>query len=123
MPRTVRPALGELPVLVAESAGLDGAAGSVGPGIKEEHDGFTLEGGESDRLSVLVGQGEVGSFLVDVHDYVSIPQMEAGRHAGGGGGGAFAGGGGRSGGGRRSRSARLRGRWRCWRRMRTGSGG
>ncbi len=75
--------------MVAESAGLDGASGSVGTGVEEEHDGFTLEGGERDWISVFVGQSEVGSFLVDVHDHVSIPQNEAGRHAGDGDGGDF----------------------------------
>jgi len=79
----------EFCVLIAESAGFDGAAGGVGPGIEEEHDGFTLEGGESDWLSVFVGQSEVGSELVDVHEQISIPQSDAGRHADNGDCGVF----------------------------------
>lgn len=47
--------------MVAEAAGLYGASGSVGAGVEEERYGFTLQGGESDGLSVFVGQCEVGS--------------------------------------------------------------
>ena len=46
---------GELAVIVAESAGLGGAAGGIGARVKEQDNGFTLKRGERDRLSVFVG--------------------------------------------------------------------
>ena len=52
---------------VAEAAGLDGTAGGVGAGVEEENDGFIGEIGEIDGLAVLVLEGEVFDFIVDLH--------------------------------------------------------
>src|SRR6185312_16076189 len=46
----------ELRKVVAKLAGLDGAAGGVGLGVEEEHDGFALEVRERDGVAVLVGR-------------------------------------------------------------------
>src|SRR5216683_1747920 len=56
---------------VAEAAGLDGAAGSVGAGVEEEDYGFALEISEGDVFSVLVLEGEVFDDVVGLH---GLPQ-------------------------------------------------
>lgn len=52
--------------LVAEAAGLHGAAGGVGAGIEEEDDGFSGEVADTNGVAVLVGEGEVGEEIVDL---------------------------------------------------------
>jgi hypothetical protein len=52
---------------VAEAASLNGAAGGVGPGVKEEDDGFAGEVGEVDGVLRIVLESEVGYFFVQLH--------------------------------------------------------
>ncbi len=52
---------------VAEAAGFDGAAGGVGARVEEEDYGLALEVGEGDFFAILVLEGEVFYFVVDLH--------------------------------------------------------
>ena len=52
---------------VAEATGFDGAAGGVGAGVEEEDYGLPLKVGEVDGLAVLILEGEVFYFVVDLH--------------------------------------------------------
>ena len=42
--------------MIAELAAFGGAAGGIGFGVKVEYDGFSLQGGEFERLAGFVGQ-------------------------------------------------------------------
>ena len=57
---------------VAETAGFDGAAWSIGAGVEEEDYGFAFEVGEVDGLVVLVLEGEVFYFVTDLHVVYSV---------------------------------------------------
>ena len=57
---------------VAEAAGFDGAAGSVGARVEEEDYGLAFEVGEGDVFAVLVLEGEVFYFVVDLHVIFSV---------------------------------------------------
>jgi hypothetical protein len=52
---------------IAEAAGLNGAAGSIGAGIKEEDYGGAFEVGEGDVFAVLVLESEVFYFVAEFH--------------------------------------------------------
>src|ERR1035437_1283848 len=58
---------------IAETAGLDGAAGRVSPGVKEQHDGLARVVREA-YSRILIGlQREVRNFLIQFHG--EIPRM------------------------------------------------
>jgi hypothetical protein len=81
-PQNDQSGLLQLAVCVAEPARFDGSARSVGLGIEEQHHVVAAELGERSRVSVLVGQSEVGSFRFDFHVALSIPQIAESRHCG-----------------------------------------
>ena len=51
---------------VAEGAGLDGASGGIGAGVKVEHDYFSAQGFQRNIVAVLVVQSELGGLIIDV---------------------------------------------------------
>ena len=52
---------------IAEAAGFDGAAGSVGAGIEEENDGLAFEVRERNVFAILILQGKVFYFVAGFH--------------------------------------------------------
>jgi hypothetical protein len=57
----------ELLERIAEAAGFDGAAGSVGARIEKENDGFAFEVRERDVFAILILQGKVFYFVAGFH--------------------------------------------------------
>src|ERR1035441_8218068 len=55
---------------VAEAAGLNSAARSIRPGIKEEYDGLASVVGQAYGFILIGLQGEIGNFLVQFHGEV-----------------------------------------------------
>jgi hypothetical protein len=52
---------------IAEAAGFNGAAGSVGARIEEENDGLAFEVGEGDVIAILILQGKIFYFVAGFH--------------------------------------------------------
>jgi hypothetical protein len=52
---------------VAEAAGLDGAAGGIGPRVEKEDYGFASEVGKGDFFAVLILEGEIFYFVAGFH--------------------------------------------------------
>ena len=67
MPSTMAPAALEFFEGVAEAAGLDRAARSVGSGIKEEDDGLAGEILEVNGIFLVILKRKIGNFLVEFH--------------------------------------------------------
>jgi len=61
-----------LSIGVAELAGLDGAAGSIGSRIKIEHDVFSAKILERNFFTILVGQSKVRGFIIDIDGHGSV---------------------------------------------------
>jgi hypothetical protein len=76
--RSLGSELGELAGQVAEVAAFLRSAGRHGLGVEEQHDGTGLdEVGQVDRGAVLVGGGEVGNLISDVHENQPTGDPEA----------------------------------------------
>ena len=69
-----QPGLLEFLVCVAKLARLNDSTRGIGFRIEEEHHGLSPELFEGSRVSVFVGEGKLGSFVVGFHIALSIPQ-------------------------------------------------
>jgi hypothetical protein len=57
---------------VAKAAGLNGAAGSIGLGVKEEYHWFSGKVRQADGLLVLILECEIGNFFVEFHNVLDV---------------------------------------------------
>ena len=57
--------------VVAEATSLNRAAGSIGLGIEEQHNGLAREAAQCNKVAVLIGQGKVFHGVAGLHGVIS----------------------------------------------------